>query len=84
MAFGRRLKMKTWDEAIADFKKDNNFRSNEKSCGNCRHFGWGGCDDTICEHPDLLCRDCLGHDGIAYFPIQADNICDLWEDERTY
>lgn len=71
---------KTVEEARTDFRESNNFRIIKKSCGNCKHLGWGVFENTICEHPDLLCRDCLGRDGIAYFPIEANNICDKWKE----
>lgn len=70
--------MKTVEEAQTDFRESNNFRSIKKSCGNCKYFRWDEYD-PVCNHPDLWSRDALDYDGIAYFPIQADNICDKWE-----
>lgn len=70
--------MKTVEEAQTDFKKNNNFRSIKKCCGNCKHSYWGEYA-PLCKHTDLWCRDDLGHEGIAYFPIQADNIFDKCE-----
>lgn len=71
--------MKTWDEAIADFKKDNNFRSIKKSCGNCRHFHWDEYDPW-CVHADLMCCDALGYRGLANLSVKENDVCDKYEE----
>lgn len=63
------------------FREAFNVRMCEKCCGNCKHSYWGEYA-PLCKHPDLWCRDALGHDGIAYFPIMSNDICDKWEEVR--
>lgn len=65
--------MKILDEATSDYKKNVNFRIHEKSCGNCKYFDW----DEIkshCRHKDLAAK------GIAWFGVEANNVCDNFEE----
>lgn len=67
--------MKTLDEVKADFKKNINFRIHEKSCGNCKYFDWGEIT-SHCRHKDLVAE------GIAWFAVEANNVCDNFEEEK--